>query len=203
MIFADSSTKKRAAHGAQEWQNWRCRAGGKGISVLTMGSRKPRGLARAEERKQTSSDNSAKQIIMSSPAVSPSSSTLQFDRKARANQSRNPVSLRLYKVLGTNFDHEATREALQTLSELYATSATTVKGKEIARSAEDDELDEELVRPTGIVAEELLTEAIPGESAARARKNLRRDMEKKLAEGSHQFLKAFSEVDQVRPTCAP
>ncbi|KAJ7919033.1 oligomeric complex COG6-domain-containing protein [Mycena leptocephala] len=133
---------------------------------------------------------------MSSPVVSPSSSALQFDRKARAPQSRNPVSLRLYKVLGTNFDDDPTREALQTLSELYATSASTVKGKETLQNVEEDELEEELVKPGGGVAEELLTEAIPGESAARARKNLRRDMEKKLAEGSHQFLKAFGEVDQ-------
>jgi hypothetical protein len=103
--------------------------------------------------------------------------------------------------LGTNFDDDATREALQTLSELYATSASTVKGKETLQNVEEDELEEELVKPGGGVAEELLTEAIPGESAARARKNLRRDMEKKLAEGSHQFLKAFGEVDQVRPPC--
>ncbi|KAJ7456593.1 oligomeric Golgi complex subunit 6 [Mycena latifolia] len=132
---------------------------------------------------------------MSSPVVSPSSSTLHFDRKARATQSRNPVSLRLYKVLGTNFDDEATREALQTLSELYASSAATVKGKEPLRNVEDDELEEELIKPSGVAADGLLTEAVPGESAARARKNLRRDMERKLAEGSHQFLRAFGEVD--------
>ncbi|KAJ6626835.1 oligomeric complex COG6 [Mycena sp. CBHHK59/15] len=132
---------------------------------------------------------------MSSPVVSPSSSTLHFDRKARATQSRNPISLRLYKVLGTNFDDEATREALQTLSELYATSVT-VKGKETLRNVEDEEIDEDLSRPVALVLDGLLTEAIPGESAARARKNLRRDMEKKLAEGSRQFLMAFGEVDQ-------
>ncbi|KAJ7630510.1 oligomeric Golgi complex subunit 6 [Roridomyces roridus] len=122
---------------------------------------------------------------MASPAVSPSSSTLQFDKKARTTQARNPVSLRLYKVLGTNFDDEATREALQTLSELYATSRVTGKPRD------DDEAEQDLA---GV--EELLTESVPGESAARARRNLRRDMERKLAEGSHQFLKAFGEVDQ-------
>lgn len=121
-----------------------------------------------------------------------------LDAKARATQSRNPISLRLYKVLGTNFDDDATREALQTLSELYATSST-LKGKEILRNVEEDEVEEEWAKPSGLVAGELLTEAVPGESAARARKNLRRDMERKLAEGSHQFLEAFGEVDQVRP----
>jgi len=44
-------------------------------------------------------------------------------------------------------------------------------------------------------------ENVAGESAARARKNLRRDMENKLAEGSRQFLKAFGEVDQVSIPC--
>ncbi|KAJ7356948.1 oligomeric complex COG6, partial [Mycena albidolilacea] len=124
-----------------------------------------------------------------------SSSSVQLDAKARATQSRNPISLRLYKVLGTNFDDDATREALQTLSELYATSST-LKGKEILRNVEEDEVEEEWAKPSGLVAGELLTEAVPGESAARARKNLRRDMERKLAEGSHQFLEAFGEVDQ-------
>ncbi|KAJ7102334.1 oligomeric complex COG6 [Mycena belliarum] len=131
---------------------------------------------------------------MSSPVVSPSS-TLHFDRKARTTQSRNPVSSRLYKVLGTNFDDEATRAALQTLSELYASSATISKGKGPARNVEDDEIEDDWTKPTGLVPDELSTEAVPGESATRARKNLRRDMERKLAEGSHQFLKAFGEVD--------
>ncbi|KAJ6519432.1 oligomeric Golgi complex subunit 6 [Mycena sanguinolenta] len=126
-------------------------------------------------------------------ALSP---TIQFDAKARATQSRNPISLRLYKVLGTNFDDGATREALQTLSELYATSSSTSKGKETLRNVDEDEAEEDWVKPTSGLAEELLTETIPGESAGRARKNLRRDMERKLAQGSHQFLEALGEVDQ-------
>ncbi|KAJ7225913.1 oligomeric complex COG6 [Mycena pura] len=129
---------------------------------------------------------------MASPVVSPSSSTLHFNRntQARATPSRNPVTLRLSKVLGTNLNDEATREALQTLSELYATPGGTSKGKETLHNG-DDELGEEYAKP-----DETLTETVPGESAARARKNLRRDMEQKLAEGSQQFLKAFGEVDQ-------
>lgn len=38
----------------------------------------------------------------------------------------------------------------------------------------------------------------PGDTAAKARKNLRRDIERKLAEGSQKFLKAFGEVNEVR-----
>jgi hypothetical protein len=46
-------------------------------------------------------------------------------------------------------------------------------------------------------AQAVLVENVPGESAARARKNLRRDMENQLAEGSRKFLEALGEVDAV------
>lgn len=75
--------------------------------------------------------------------------------------SNNPLSLRLYKVLAANFDDEATKEALQTLAEIYyyegvAPSSALPptfgseckvkskgKGKEVLRnhSDEDDELE--------------------------------------------------------------
>jgi len=87
-------------------------------------------------------------------------------------QTRNPVSVRLYKVLSNNFEDDATKEALDTLSKLYVTVGNPRPGS-------------------------VLSETVPGESAARARKSLRRDMESKLAEGCHQFLKAFGEVDEV------
>ncbi|KAJ3566894.1 hypothetical protein NP233_g6714 [Leucocoprinus birnbaumii] len=117
-------------------------------------------------------------------------------RLPTVSQTRNPVALRLYKVLSTNFEDAATREALQTLSDLYAPST---KGKEpikpIDESDEDDDIDaiaHDGAKPQTQPAIEL----VPGEIAARARKHLRRDMEKKLAEGSRQFLKALGEVDQ-------
>ena len=40
-------------------------------------------------------------------------------------------------------------------------------------------------------------ETVPGEIAAKARRNLRRDVESKLGESSRRFLAAFSEVDKV------
>ncbi|KAF9555817.1 COG6-domain-containing protein [Agrocybe pediades] len=106
-----------------------------------------------------------------------------------SSQSRNPVSARLYKVLSTNFDDEETRQALQTLSDLYATP----KGKEVRVIPED--ADDEFVQnnnadSTAVV----LVEDIPGESASRARKNLRRDMEKQVAEGT---LAVLSETRQI------
>ncbi|KAJ7593358.1 oligomeric complex COG6 [Mycena floridula] len=108
----------------------------------------------------------------------------------QSSQSKNPISLRLYKVLGTNFDDDATREALKTLSALYAPVSS--KGKEVV-VIDDEDVEDDSAKRT-IVSEPL--ETIPGESAARARKNLRRDMEEKLAEGSRHFLNAFGEVDQ-------
>ncbi|KDR69275.1 hypothetical protein GALMADRAFT_256106 [Galerina marginata CBS 339.88] len=137
---------------------------------------------------------------MASSPLTPRSSTPtthgQTDRKASwTPQSRNPVSARLYKVLSTNFDDEETRQALRTLSDLYATP----KGKEAQPVIEEpeDEFIQENVNPShtaaGVAA--LLVETVPGESAARARKNLRRDMENQLAEGSKKFLEALGEVD--------
>ncbi|KAL1761228.1 oligomeric Golgi complex subunit 6 [Schizophyllum commune] len=110
-----------------------------------------------------------------------------------SGQPKNPVSLPLYKVLSTRFDDESTREALQTLSELYTIPS---KGKEIAREEEPEaDREDEVPRPTQ-AKDASLKELIPGESAARARKHLRKDMESKLAEGSRAFLQAFAEVDQ-------
>ncbi|KAA1469161.1 oligomeric complex COG6 [Dentipellis sp. KUC8613] len=118
--------------------------------------------------------------------------------------ARNPVTVRLYKVLGAAFDDDATKDALTTLSELYAVAPPpSVKGKEVhrARDAEDDfetlldgdranEHDAEHSIPS------FLKGPPPGETAARARKHLRRDIETKLAEGSQKFLNAFGEVDR-------
>lgn len=118
---------------------------------------------------------------------------------------RNPVSLRLYKVLGANFDDEGTKQALRTLSDLYAPSPspTTVNGKStIQDTVDNSDSDEDdtgsLSGVPSYLSDSLLPNgAVPGETASRARKNLRRDVENKLAEASHQFLKAFGAVDQV------
>ena len=123
------------------------------------------------------------------------------------------MSLRLYKVLSTNFDDEETREALNTLSDLYATPlppppTTSIKGKssefQPAVVVGDDRDEEQALHdamdmvPTPMTpVPAVLVEVVPGESAARARKNLRRDMENQLAEGSSKFLEALGEVDAV------
>ncbi|KAJ8080656.1 Golgi transport complex subunit 6 [Marasmius tenuissimus] len=126
------------------------------------------------------------------PQISHSNSFSSVDERKSSQggtQPRNPVHLRLYKVLGTNFDDHATREALQTLSELYASNgpaAGVVVAEDGDLSREDTPL--ERVPPTYV-------EVTPGETAARARKHLKRDMEKQLAEGSRHFLQVFKELD--------
>lgn len=118
--------------------------------------------------------------------------------------SRNPVALRLYKILGTNFDDEGTRQALKTVSELYEPSSTShpgsrkpVKPSRESDSDEDEERDTNAT-PNSFADTFLGSASDPGGTAARARKHLRRDVENKLTEASHKFLKAFGEVDQVR-----
>lgn len=115
---------------------------------------------------------------------------MSSSQTSTATQARNPITLRLYKVLGTRFDDAATKEALQTLSALYA-APTTSKGKdkEVDVAPEDDRDDEDVNRYHADIS--------VVDSAVRARKFLRRDMEQKLAEGSRQFLAAFRQVDQV------
>ena len=126
--------------------------------------------------------------------LTPSSSQFNTngDRKG-VSQPRNPVSLRLYKVLSTNFDDEDTRQVLRTLSDLYAAP----KSKDTPAVVED--VDDEAMCDSvdGSYVSTMLAESVPGEFAAKARKYLRRDMENKLAEGSRKFLEALGEVDSV------
>ena len=130
------------------------------------------------------------------PLTPVSSLSSQFningDRKT-VSQPRNPVSLRLYKVLSTNFDDNDTRQALGTLSELYAAP----KSKDTLAVVEDLDDDDEVFCDSVDASTTALAESVPGESAVKARKYLRRDMENKLTEGSKKFLQALGEVDSV------
>ncbi|KAL7409891.1 oligomeric Golgi complex subunit 6 [Mrakia frigida] len=95
--------------------------------------------------------------------------------------SRNPISLRLYKVLASSFDDPSSREALETVSDFYV-------GGQGSKS----------IHSEGAGAGSLST----GEDGAaeRARRFLRRDGEEKLAEGSRKFLAAFGDVDKKLDT---
>ncbi|KAH9843151.1 oligomeric complex COG6 [Rhodofomes roseus] len=141
---------------------------------------------------------------MSAVTVSPSRHT-----STASPQPQNPIALRLYKALGANFDDAATREALQTLSELYAPSSFAyppAKSRDVSRDGDDAQLDglEDGDAPNGLSRPATngvrIAEPIPGDIAARARRNLRRDVESRLAESSRKFLKAFGEVDKQLDT---
>lgn len=149
-------------------------------------------------------------------ACAPTSVMPRSPKSPSATLSQNPLSIRLYKVLAANFDDDATKEALDTLAELYAPPPSAVpgakaKGKEVKRDKADHDDDEDgdvleedavtSVKPVNGDAAPLV-EAVPGEIAANARKNLRRDVESKLAESSRRFLTAFAEVDKVCRSCA-
>ena len=134
-------------------------------------------------------------------AVSPAAVADINRRSQTASPSplaRNPVSLRLYKVLGATFDDDATREALSTLSDLYAPSGPTLIAKEedVVSHDEVDEAGGEKIKNVP----SFLRGALAGDTAVKARKHLRRDIESKLEKGSLRFLAAFSAVDQVRLT---
>jgi len=119
-------------------------------------------------------------------------------------EAKNPLSLRLYKVLGARYDDPSTREAIEILSALYApTTPSTTLGtarprRNTIRSRADgnisEDSDEEMPNALSLSNG---TEEKNEEVAARARKNLRKDVENKLAQSSRMFLAAFSEVNQV------
>lgn len=133
---------------------------------------------------------------MSSPPPTPSRSLSQSGPSSSyappsLNSSRNnPISLRIYKAIGTTFDDAGSREALELVSNFYAPTHS-VKGKE---KAEDI-----ITNGHGHGEEDALPRrrTLKGQSAATARKYLKKDVERKLAEGSRKFLDAFGEVDQV------
>ncbi|OCF45140.1 hypothetical protein I317_00942 [Kwoniella heveanensis CBS 569] len=138
------------------------------------------------------------------PAGSPSRSlSLSLSAPAPLPSSRNnPISLRIYKAIGTSFDDPSSREALEIASSFYAPSSSTPdKGKGKAGygladggdgggsiDGQSSSRDGEIGLPQ--------RRTLKGQSAATARKWLKRDVEGTLAGGSQKFLEAFGEVDQ-------
>jgi conserved oligomeric Golgi complex subunit 6 len=82
--------------------------------------------------------------------------------------SKNPIALRLYKVLGTNYNDESLKESLVLLTRFYET-----------KSINDSE------------------HSGPVPNVAFVGKNLSRDLQVRLESGSQKFLRAFEVVDQV------
>lgn len=135
---------------------------------------------------------------MASPPPTPSRSLSQsgpsssFATPSLSSSRNNPISLRIYKAIGTTFDDAGSREALELVSNFYAPTVST-KGKEKELVVNGNGIG------NGYAEEEELPRrrTLKGQSAATARKYLKKDVEKKLAEGSRKFLDAFGEVDQV------
>lgn len=110
------------------------------------------------------------------------------EKRALLNTARNPISLRLYKVLGANYDDSRAKEALETLSAYYTSPVTT-----LPKQTEHTDFD-----PSDqIVKDNKPCRDYARDTAARARKSLRRDTEARLTEGSQRFLKAFGGVDDA------
>ena len=100
---------------------------------------------------------------------------------AAPSSRHNPISLRIYKAIGISFDDPGPRQALEIASGFYAPS---VKGKEKAEDQDDDVVPER--------------RTLKGQSAAMARRYLKKDVDSRLAGGSRKFLEAFGEVDKVK-----
>jgi hypothetical protein len=119
---------------------------------------------------------------MSSPTRTLSTSYTTATPPPAPSSRHNPISLRIYKAIGTSFDDPGSREALEIASRFYAPSPD-FNGKERADDEEEFGLRER--------------RTLKGQSSAMARKHLKKDVEDRLAGGSRKFLEAFGEVDKV------
>jgi hypothetical protein len=134
-------------------------------------------------------------LTASSPLPSPGRADAWAASSAQA-QARNPVALRLYKVLGAKYDDDATRAALHTLSDFYAPPPSVAATTCDLSKDEWDESDSEDEAHASPSPAFLRAAARPaGDIASRARTHMRRDVERRLAEGSRRFLSAFGDVD--------
>ena len=113
---------------------------------------------------------------------------------------RNPVSLRLYKVLGATFEDKAAKEALNALSDLYfpsefpAVISIVKEDAMIPNGVDEVDMDSAKDVPS------FLQGTPPSDTATKAWKNLWHDIESKMEERSLRFLAAHRVVDQVRIT---
>jgi hypothetical protein len=114
----------------------------------------------------------------------------------------NPISLRIYKALGTSFDDPGSREALEIASSFYAPVGAQSPGKEKGKAKADRGDEDSVTESVDPLVQRRTLRAPLGttgrtSTAAMARTQLKRDVETKLATGSQKFLEAFGEVDKV------
>ncbi|KAK8861721.1 hypothetical protein IAR55_002544 [Kwoniella newhampshirensis] len=153
---------------------------------------------------------------ISSPSRSFSLSVPSSTPAPLPSSRNNPISLRIYKAIGTSFDDPSSREALEIASSFYSSPVDSKgKGKGKGRAEDsgvngngygdkngnrddtgqhveiNDDLDEQQ-EDDGLPRRRTLK----GQSASMARKWLKKDVEATLVGGSKRFLEAFGEVDQ-------
>ncbi|KAG9099599.1 Golgi transport complex subunit 6 [Ceratobasidium sp. UAMH 11750] len=141
---------------------------------------------------------------LADPPLSPTTS--RKTAHGTPSATRNPLSLRIYKVLGANFDDPSTREAFETLAEYYPSerplnSISKHEDSKATAGVESDSDAEDDTDPWAVKwpAKEKAVSAIiseAGTTAARARQSLQRDVEGILADEGQKFLNAFAEVDK-------
>lgn len=106
------------------------------------------------------------------PSLSPRATTSSVP-SAAASSNRNPLNLKVTRLLSANLQDAATRAALDTLGQFEDDPATTSS----ASSNKD------------------------GIGRALRRGGLRKEVDKRMAQGSRQFLDAFSDVNDVSHCC--
>lgn len=133
-----------------------------------------------------------------------------------APSRNNPISLRIYKALGTTFDDPSSREALEIAASFYShTTSVKSKGKAINQDTINGDVNENgdnEVAVNGLREEDVKVagdddtwyetgipkrRTLKGHHASTARKHLKRDVETRLSASSQKFLNAFGQVDQV------
>ncbi|KAG8740192.1 Golgi transport complex subunit 6 [Ceratobasidium sp. 414] len=138
---------------------------------------------------------------LANPPLSPTTS--RKIAHGAGSATRNPLSLRIYKVLGANFDDPSTREAFETLANYYPSekslsSAPKLENSKVTAGTESDSDAGDDTDPWAVKwpAKEKTVLVLPpeaGTTAARARQSLQRDIEGILANEGQKFLNAFAE----------
>ncbi|WWC86032.1 uncharacterized protein L201_000903 [Kwoniella dendrophila CBS 6074] len=137
--------------------------------------------------------------VTSSPPIGSPSRSMSMSSSTPTpipTSRNNPISLRIYKTIGTTFDDKSSREALELASSFYSSASSSSldkgKGKALGQQNDNDNNEEEQ-EEEGLPKRRTLKGQ---SSASTARKWLKKDIEGTLASGSQKFLEAFGEVDQ-------
>lgn len=105
---------------------------------------------------------------------------------SKAGLTRNPISLRLYKVLNASYDDKALQEALEILDDVYEVRGAALHGESEAMRGMKDVDSDDQPKATDLRS-----------AAAKARNSLKRDIEIRGSQGSQRFLRIFKHINSV------